>query len=564
MLILNRIRDRDTSIEPASTHYSWLFWPRDRREIPSPVSNNAVTPLAPKLIREHTVLHIAADLPPQSDTVTLAQSEILHWAQKRSGGRLPANAMLGEAFEHLTAGRSTSALKLDLPQIKAWALRQEDPDKQVPGRIWTTEAIVWQTTERSARFAARLMVGSGEKELNIVHAAPGYVRQLAESIGLSSAGRPILAAPWYVSDETGHDELIDLLVDPARRLPVVVVSATGRDLSDVVLDLESLGSGLCGLAYVATVSPETSWALTDRVGKRLSVFDGGVRIYMPGFDDDADPFAHPLWIGERLHGPDAAAIVDRQVRSRIALFSTRAVRLGTDIIPFTQLRSASRQAEQEVLAARGGSESEMLSAAASRIAALTDELSEAKNLETDALNEAEKALIRAEEAEARERNTVARIQVLLQRLADVGGGEPICELPTSWSDMEGWTSAELAGRVVLTGAARRGCKKALYADVAMAARCLLWLATTCRDRFLNGGGSIRDEVVEEGIRNSLCGSDEFAFDWQGERLLANWHLKNGGNTRSPENCLRIYYAWDYQTQQVVVADMPAHRHSGAT
>lgn len=79
-----------------------------------------------------------------------------------------------------------------------------------------------------------------------------------------------------------------------------------------------------------------------------------------------------------------------------------------------------------------------------------------------------------------------------------------------------------------------------------------------------GGGLLRDESVEEGIRNSPCGSDEFNFDWQSRRLTADWHIKTGGNTRLPEYCLRIYYGWDDKTQQVVVADMPAHRRTGAS
>ena len=45
--------------------------------------------------------------------------------------------------------------------------------------------------------------------------------------------------------------------------------------------------------------------------------------------------------------------------------------------------------------------------------------------------------------------------------------------------------------------------------------------------------------------------------------LAYWHIKNGG-TRDPRRCLRIYYFWDATTQQVVIADMPAHRVTEAT
>ena len=523
-----------------------------------------LAPLAARLVREHDVLHVAADLPPGDDAVDRARAEILRWAQKRAGGQLPKSAMAGEAFDLLNAGRSSSAVALNLPEIEAWALRQEDPDKSVPGRIWTSEAIIWRTPDRPARFAARLIVGSSERDLNIAHAAPGYVRQLADHLGLENGGRPVPFSPWFVGDDAGRDALIDLLVDPARQLPVIVVSATDRDRPDIPLEIERLAGGLCGLAHVAAVLPNTSWALTDRFGKRLSVFDRAARIYMPGFDEGADPFAHPLWLGGRMIEAAGAETVDRQIRARVALFSTRSVRLGSDILPFAQLRSISRRAEQESLAARGATDSEKLSAAENRIAALAKELAEAKDMEQYALEEAEAAQRRAEEAEARERSATARVQLLLKKASESDAQPEATPLPLSWDAFEDWTESVLAARVVLTGAARRGCKKPLYPDVAQAARCLMWLATHCRDRFLNGGGSLRDEPVDNGIRNSPCGSDEFTFSWQGQQLKADWHIKNGGNTRDPANCLRIYYAWDDQTQQIIVADMPAHRHSGAT
>lgn len=525
---------------------------------------DALTPSAARIIREHNVLHVAAELAGDEQNLVNARAEILRWAQKRSGGTLPHDAMAGAAFELLAAGRSSSAITVTLPQIEAWALRQEDPDKQVPGRIWTSEAILWRTPDQPARFAARLTVGSSEPELDISHAAPGFMRQLCKNVGLVNGGRPLRSTPWYLEEQVEQEELLDLLTDPARKLPVVIVSAVDRTTPEFAPNLDQLAGGLCGLAYVVAILPDTSWSLTERFGKRLSVYDRAVRIYMPGFDESADPFAHPLWLGTRMGSREEANAVDRQIRARVARFSTRAVRLGSDIIPFAQLRSVSRRAEQESLAARGASDSEKLSAAENRIAALAKELSEAKDLERYALEEGDAAQSRAEEAEARERNATARVQLLLQRLGDAGEQYEGKPLPTSWAEFEDWSDSELTGRVALTGAARRGCKKAQYTDVAQAARCLAWLAQECRGRLLDGGGSLRDEAVEDGIRNSPCGSDEFTFDWQGQRLRANWHIKTGGNTRDPDRCLRIYYAWDEQTQQVIVADMPAHRPSGAT
>jgi hypothetical protein len=102
-------------------------------------------------------------------------------------------------------------------------------------------------------------------------------------------------------------------------------------------------------------------------------------------------------------------------------------------------------------------------------------------------------------------------------------------------------------------------------DVELAARCLLWLANDYRDRRMGGGeGSLRDQAVEDGLWNAHCGSDQFDLDWQGGRHTADWHIKNGGNTRDPKRCLRIYYFWDATTQQVIIAEMPAHRRTGAT
>lgn len=529
------------------------------------IFRDALAPLSARMVREHQVLHIAADLPGDEGAIDRARTEILKWAQKRSGGQLPHGAMAGRGFEMLAAGRNSSAVEVDLPEIHAWALRQEDPDKGVAGRIWTTEAILWRTPDKASRFAARLIVGSGEAELDIAPAAPGYIRQLIDTVGLTSGGRTLSSLPWYIGDQQAQDAFLDLLAAPARRLPVIVVSVIERANPELAIDLDKLAAGLCGLADVVAILPETSWALTERFGKRLSVFDRAVRIYMPGFDDAADQFGHPLWLGARLTSLDDAALVDRQIRARVAQFSTRAVRLGDDILPFAQLRSYARKAEQDRLASSGASDSEKLSAAENRIAAINKELSEAKDLEQYALEEERSAQLRAEEAESRERNATAQIQALLQRLSAAGvTGDEEQNLPTKWADFEEWCDSVLVGRVSLTGGARRGCKKALYTDVEQAARCLLWLGIECRKRLLEGGGSVRDEPVEDGIRNSPCGSDEFAFDWQAQRLSAAWHVKTGGNTRAPENCLRIYYGWDDQTQQIVVADMPAHRKSGAS
>ncbi len=104
-----------------------------------------------------------------------------------------------------------------------------------------------------------------------------------------------------------------------------------------------------------------------------------------------------------------------------------------------------------------------------------------------------------------------------------------------------------------------------FDNLELAARCLLWLGNEYRDRRLEGGeGTLKDHVIEAGVRNAPSGADEFRVSWQGQSHTADWHIKNGGNTRDPRRCLRIYYFWDANTQQVVIAQMPAHRRTSAT
>ena len=141
-------------------------------------------------------------------------------------------------------------------------------------------------------------------------------------------------------------------------------------------------------------------------------------------------------------------------------------------------------------------------------------------------------------------------------------------LPASWNEFANWCEMQLGGRLALSSRAFGSIKKARYEDVELAAQCLAWLGGDYRRARLEGrGNSLQGPVpAGSGVRNDRSGGDSFEFDWQGKRLRADWHIKNGGNTRDPARCLRIYYCWheDGDGGQVVVGDMPAHVRSRVT
>ena len=193
---------------------------------------------------------------------------------------------------------------------------------------------------------------------------------------------------------------------------------------------------------------------------------------------------------------------------------------------------------------------------------LLDRAEQEKTKYSDELDDARE---RADDAERRFDLSISQQQALADRLRDLGEDpEPEAPLPTEWAQFNDWCETQLAGRVLLTPRAHREVKRAQFADVPLAARCLLWLANDFRDRRMGRRPEDRRETVENGVHNARCGGDAFSVKWRGKNRRVDWHLKSGGSTHDPKRCLRIYYFWDSARNQAIVASMPAHIRTNAT
>lgn len=528
----------------------------------------ALTPIANRYrpaVREHEILRVSAQLAAGDDQLSFARTEVLKWAQRRAGRPFPDEAWEHRDFEQALSGRNISAARLQRDGVDIWAIRSDDPDKSIPGRVWTTEVVLATDGVGSYRFATRLLASSPEIEFDIEPSAPGLVIQIADNCGLFDGPYPISASPGWVTNDEHAERLLEMLVNPARRLPIIALSCP-QDNDHPLIDPKLLAKSLAGMAHILVLDEHASWQLTERYGKQYSVFLGAVRTYWPGFTDGCSPFPHRLMLADRLTSPELTKRAQRVLRETVAHTSVTRISLGQDAITFNQVKRAAIQAKQAELAENEAPPTQrlennelLLESADARI----------KELETD-LNffaeEHRSAEERAENAEQQLAAAIFRNQRLLETLI-ARGDVPDADvpMPTRWGEFCDWCDNHLIGRVLLAPNARRQVKSPLFKDVETAARCLLWLANEGRDRRINGGaGSLADAPVLDGIYNTHCGGDTFRFDWQGRRLDADWHIKNGGNTRDPERCLRIYYSWDDITQTIVVAAMPAHKITAAS
>ena len=533
---------------------------------------DALQPLAarmPPIIREREILRVAATLGGNNGEKTAdeARQEILKWVRKRSGSDLPNIAWQHQTFEHAVGGRNSAAVRISDKHRDVWAIRANDPDKNVAQRIWTIEAIVGYRPNQRALFSLRLLVGSPETELAADPAVPGLVRQIISACRLERGAVGLETEPWTIQTDDDAEALCDLLVDSTRDVPIFVLSVPNDAVNkfEPLLEPSLLARQVAGIAKVAVLPARLTWALTRRFEKQLAVYNGAVRVYRPGFDEDASLSEHQLFLAERLREPANAALVSTSLRRVAAAESLRRYRLGQDVLTFSAVREESLDLKRGRLEQAGAPDKEQLAAARSQIGAMKEDLAEALKVQHWFSDEHKTAEDRARAAEERLAAAGYRIRQLTDQLREHGGRpDENISLPTSWGNFADWCERNLVGRLSLSPRAMREVRAPEFRDVAVAARCLLWLANEYRERRLNGGAGDLRQQLESGIENERCGADSFPFDWQGSRFDVEWHVKSGGNKRDPSRCLRIYYFWDGASQQVVIASMPAHIRTGAS
>lgn len=527
------------------------------------------------------VVNITATLDGGSDNAifTASRDTVLRWLQARAG-TLPAEAWRGESFEHMTPGRYAAGVKINVPEGEYWAVRCDDPDKTIPGRTWTTEAALGRQGNK-ATFGVRLVVATTEDKPEFVSSVPGIVRQLASYPGLIRNGRRLSTSPLLVDSDERLDLFIDLLLDPRRRNPIFAISLD-EDVNDPfagAVNADFLAARCLGLAHVAVISGPQAFGLSDTIGRQLSVFRRAVRTYRPGMTIDDDPFRHPLarssQIEEWRDGGQSA--FTNMLIEAAASNSIRAIDSEADLPTFTKAKQVALR--QQRADAKGDSDYPALLGLAEL--ELDEKQREISGLESIiAEEEAKRAAVEERLDELEGTNTFLRSRIVDLENARLESTQkdPSKAYPTDFGGMSDWADDSLSGRIKILPRAQREAKDAQFQDITLVYKSLEYLAGPFWQMKTKGGQELlvqNDKALADlGIKNEPCGAehllkeqgDTFEVQWgpRNRKRLLDLHLKNGGNTRDPSRCLRIYYFWDSDTQTVVVGSLPSHLNTRAT
>jgi hypothetical protein len=161
---------------------------------------------------------------------------------------------------------------------------------------WTTDLSIAHLEDR-VQMALQVGVASASffvRPAWMTIGRPRIVTEILTDYPCWIGTRPILPHKQIIEASDVPDFVNDILLDPGRALPVVVLSHD-RFTDTTCVDAERLHRSLLGFAHVAVFDKWAAFRLTDSLGKSLSCFNGCIRIYWPGLTRTSDPMHHELY-----------------------------------------------------------------------------------------------------------------------------------------------------------------------------------------------------------------------------------------------------------------------------
>lgn len=287
-----------------------------------------------------------------------------------------------------------------------------------------------------------------------------------------------------------HGKVRDLLTDPLRSLPVMLLTQPDRKrlrvpMSDYVLDPAYVARRTQGVAHIVLMPWELGFKWTELVGKPWSAFLGAARTYYPGLDfDEQLPSSHPrtmaedilFWRYTGLEGEVAFA----EFLIHQAMRHAAGKRINWDDLVFL---NDARTKRAELARQQTTEERDWRALYDEEIAALNKKSAELHE-ENEALSDDAIAATKAKGRTDDENNRLrAQLDALRAALSQKTGQDPdeSIPIPQSYENFSDWVEQHLTGRLLLHPRALRGLKEACYENVTLVYQAMLLLGKEYRD-----------------------------------------------------------------------------------
>ena len=482
-----------------------------------------------------------------------------------------------------------------------WAMRYDDRDRHVAGRIWRTEIVLHRANEQvNASIRLLCLRPTTELDTPVEASIPRVVTQLAETLGISDAGAPLRRRPWVIERPEDVGDVVSLIRNPDRRQPVMVT--TGRHTGWLGSDQNpGLLHRLQGHAHLVQLHGPAMAAWTRSMGRPEAIHGEALRLYRPGWTVGEAKARNPLFI----INPQASrsTFINRVVAAGAELGAREA---SEDTVPgfalartviATQLRKRAALASEQVRQAERDTSTD------ERIKILEEQLAAARLLhqaaeterdnlsqqvaERDALDQQDRRRREAEATDTNERlreeleQAIAANDILRRNLDAIHRHEQIEQgtitedqptqvpIPDNLQALEEWATLYLPKEVTIHKKAINAASKINHQQPERVYQALMLLA----DEYL---ASIYDPCEEARVRLeerqkalhleiSPTGSavdnrqyrDQYRVSWEGRQYKLDMHV-SGNSSRNTEKQVRVYFAVDEERGQIIIGHLPTH------
>ena len=488
--------------------------------------------------------------------------EIVSWLRGRH--RLSIENVHSGAADSNGASAQWSTASGEAGRLRTFQVEHPDSEK----KPWVWQVTVWVGQERDVAWV-RARVGIRPTRENqvvdpgVAVGTPRFIQSVVQKYGSTADGLAVgTTSRVSVAGAQGY---VAFLRDPDRGLPVVAITRQAN--GQFAIDPDVVATRLRAVAHVVCIDPNATYLVSDQVTPQLSCFGGAVRIYWPGFTNEAVPLSHPLWVPRGLMTADAIVTEVVARVGRAAALTYGAPRLEVRLRREASARQmAAARAEREALAA----EREALLQAEGGLSAEEFEAfsAEFSDLETRAAGyeqriddlELELELARTEREREKEAERQAWALVAESQQQQETATPEVIEDAAPASVLEAVEiAAERCSNLRILQSAFESAAASQYTDPELVLADLvlldevaaMWVADELnadfRTEFKNRHGGFRADVSDTaGTRYS----EDYTISYDGKTALMGPHLRRGKGP--PAKILGIYWFKDDALKKLVV------------
>lgn len=459
------------------------------------------------------------------------------------------------------------SLSVEDSGLRTWGLALRQNELHDEKMFWVSEITLSQSVGKPCYFSFAQMVGRRDGSFTPMRRAPGrprIIRTLIQEFPAISGGLRLVGQPFQIrATNEDMDRFMRILESPGRTHPALFVSVHLQSQTHLIKATE-LADHLCGIAQVFVAENlDVAHLLSARLPRWLNCFDGAIRIYWPGFHRRALATEHRLWTANDLAndvGFDSGRFADRALAqiAEVSVFS-----VSPNFCSWQQVQTLDRRRAIDI--ARQNQNWQPL-------AEELDKDNQAKVAEIAALRE---ELRNANDLLFKERQISATYRQVFEdrkagKATDTEEQLPVQSVTESIERALKSFVNELA--FALNGRSKPDSPYEAPEEVYLAFQ---WLATIYRDSRL-GVKSCPD--LDQSLAALISGWHYSAHQkeatmkaneawyrcmWNGTKIWIPEHLK-AGTSRDAEESIRIAFAWDANTQKVIIGFIGQHQKNTKT